>query len=52
MCEAEFEEANNITYIPSDEEIWSALKSIKPYKAPGSDGLHAGFFSKVLAGGW
>lgn len=52
VCEAEFEEANNITYIPLDEEIWSALKSIKPYKASGSDGLHAGFFSKVLAGGW
>lgn len=46
MCEAEFKEANNITHIPSDEEIWSALKSIKPYEAPGSDGLHVGFFQR------
>ncbi|KAL0004584.1 hypothetical protein SO802_012145 [Lithocarpus litseifolius] len=37
-------EANNIAHIPSDEEIWNALKSMKPYKALGSDGLHAGFF--------
>ena len=28
------------------EEIKDALWSIKPYKAPGSDGLHAGFFQR------
>lgn len=39
-------EANNIAHIPSGEEIWSALKSMKHYKAPRSDGLHAGFFQK------
>ena len=38
------EEAINLTNIPSDGEIWNALKSMKPYKALGVDGLHAGFF--------
>ena len=28
------------------EEIKDALWSMKPYKAPGSDGLHAGFFQR------
>lgn len=37
-------EANSIAHIPSDEEIWRALKSMKPYKAPSVDGLHTGFF--------
>ena len=32
--------------IPSNEEIWGVLKSMKPYKAPGVDGLHAGFFQR------
>ena len=39
-------EANSIAHIPSDEKIWRALKSMKPYKAPGVDGLHAGFFQR------
>ena len=26
-------------------EIWKALFSLKPFKAPGADGLHAGFFT-------
>ena len=32
--------------IPSNAEIYEALKSLKPYKAPGLDGLHAGFFQR------
>ena len=30
----------------SEEEIKEALWSLKPFKAPGSNGLHAGFFQK------
>ena len=37
-------DANSLALMPSDNEIWEALKSMKPYKAPGSDGMHAGFF--------
>ena len=32
--------------IPLDGEDWNALKSMKPYKAPGVDGLYAGFFQR------
>ena len=28
------------------KKIWSALWSLKPYKAPRPDGLHAGFFQR------
>lgn len=30
--------------MPFDKEIWDALRSMKPYEAPGSDGIHAGFY--------
>ena len=30
----------------TDGEIFDALKTFKPYKAPGLDGLHAGFFQR------
>ena len=40
------EEATNLINMPSDGEIWNALKSMKPYKAPSVDGLHAGFFQR------
>ena len=39
-------EAGSMSNIPTDGEIWNALKSMKPYKAPGIDGLHAGFFQR------
>nr|POE78307.1 hypothetical protein CFP56_64511 [Quercus suber] len=34
------EEANSIAQCPYDEEIWGALKTMKPFKVPGTDGLH------------
>ena len=37
-------DANSLASMLTDQEIWEAFKSIKPYKAPGSDGIHAGFF--------
>ncbi|XP_023912416.1 uncharacterized protein LOC112024003 [Quercus suber] len=43
---AEGEWIHDIDEVPSDGEIWSALKSMKPYKAPGIDGLHVGFFQR------
>lgn len=38
------EEALKIALMPSDKEIWDAFKSMKPYKAPSSDGIHARFY--------
>ena len=38
------EEKNNLDQSVSDEEIASALWSLKAFKAPGPNGLHAGFF--------
>ena len=40
------EEATSITHILSGCKIWSALKSMKPYKALIVDGLHEGFFQR------
>ena len=40
-------EAVSMANIPSDGEIWNALKSMKPYKALGVDGLHAGLILHV-----
>ena len=40
------EEARGLSFGPSDKEIRTALKSLKPYKAPGIDGLHVGFFQR------
>ena len=37
----------------ADLEVRVALWSVKPFKAPGLDGLHAGFFQRfwLLVGG-
>ena len=43
------EEKCSISGEVSEEEIKAALWSLKAFKAPGPDRLHAGGFSKVLA---
>ena len=40
------EERDSISHMVSDEEIRNALWSLKAFKAPGPDGLHAGFFQR------
>ena len=40
------EEKQLIDTMVSTEEIKEALWSMKPYKAPGPDGLHVGFFQR------
>lgn len=46
----DFQEITNLTRalsIPvSNGEIWAAFRSLKPYKAPGLDGLHPGFLHR------
>ena len=37
-------EADSVGLMSSNKEIWDALRSMKPYKAPGSDRMHAGFY--------
>ena len=45
-CRLSEHEVVELASIPSNAEIYEALKSMKPYKAPGPDGLHAGFFQR------
>ena len=42
------EEKSSLDMPVSDDEITTALWSLKAYKAPGPDGLHAGFFLEIL----
>ena len=42
----EMDEANAVGPMPSNREIWDALRSMKSYKASGSDGMHAGFYQR------
>ena len=39
-------ERESISGSASEEEIRAAVWALKPFKAPGPDGLHAGFFQK------
>ena len=40
------EEKDSISGDVTEEEIKAALWSLKPFKAPGLDGLHTGFFQR------
>lgn len=40
------DEAGNLARLVTDEEIKVGLWALKPFKAPGSDGLHADFFQR------
>ncbi|KAL0013397.1 hypothetical protein SO802_000466 [Lithocarpus litseifolius] len=40
------EEKDSISHMVTDEEIRTALWSLKAFKAPGLDGLHTGFFQR------
>ncbi|KAL0016458.1 hypothetical protein SO802_003527 [Lithocarpus litseifolius] len=46
FCRLSEHEAIELASILSDAEIYKALKSLKPYKAPGPNGLHTGFFQR------
>ncbi|GKV40167.1 hypothetical protein SLEP1_g47835 [Rubroshorea leprosula] len=37
---------HHLSNIPSQREVWTALNTMQPFKAPGPDGLHVGFFLK------
>ena len=39
-------EATCLVTLPSPDEIKASLWSLKPFKAPGPDGLHPGFFQR------
>ncbi|GLT58567.1 hypothetical protein SLA2020_314490 [Shorea laevis] len=43
-------EPHNLTFLdnpPTEKEIQDALFGLKPFKAPGPDGLHPGFFQRM-----
>ena len=40
------EEKNSISHMVMEDEIKTAPWSLKAFKAPGPDGLHAGFFQR------
>ena len=40
------EVSNSLAAMVTPEEIKDALWTMQPYKAPGPDGLHAGFFQR------
>ena len=45
-CELRSEDIDQLILPVNDSEIFSTLKSLKPYKAPGPDKLHAGFLQR------
>ena len=45
-------EAENLAQLVSNDDIAAGLWSLKAFKAPGPNGLHAGFFSVLLVVGW
>jgi len=45
-CSLKFEDITKLERPVTDDEILAALQSLKPYKAPGPNGLYAGFFQQ------
>lgn len=40
---------DSLAHLLTSDDIYTALRSMSPLKAPGLDGLGAGFYKKILA---